>query len=778
MIDSLRFGSQRYSTHGVPNFFAYLAVTLFIDSLLEGNYASSGAFRTKLAKWLDVDNSFQQLKGVACMWEELVGWLDGRIKAGEPFRRLVLPEQHSWTHIGYTRRLSFPNRTDIRLIERFLSEHPGALSEPHIVLTEFWRTLLDRRASWGLTVAFEEFRQSYLRRRRALADHRFWRLLTRVRASHGRSERSNTIIEMIFDEDGDRSYCGLSEYDDDRRSYRSLDDALLQEAAARSGNLGAAVARGVLFFRQCGIGRWIADAELGNSANGVHVGLHARHLTLVGAQLGRLLSSSGWSITQEPQAIRRAEEALIRARLLITSGEQIFRASVSNGIRVKGAWLGRPNFLPTVEADTTDFTVSDKMGVSGVQALHVTEGGQLITASPLAGSYVVEPALLDGEERPQWSLRLQFAKDALPHLAIDGARHRLPRLNDWSGACSSPIVSKNQDPLKWESGRVASEDLLEAVYADGVSGWEEAELVGLIRRAGLDVHPWSMLRCLGDAGLIEPRLREGWRGRSWTLVAPRIVRLHMDANELVLVEGALCTRLVEDFQLAVDGLGGTCFRRLGISELSPPTIGAKNVPAEALAQRLSWPLVSNARVAGISPLALETANRHAELYQLASIWDWDQRRFKDHATGHSPVRLTRRIHPGGRDHDIFRVEHHGQSINYLSRTAAICAAHAAASVPLFEIRENRLVRLAHDGGVPDALATDLRRRRIRTAGPIDDAYAYPATESDAKWLASLLPGCVAGILSAPKYDAGQVISTARRSAGRLRPLWRGGRLLL
>ncbi|HYG91824.1 MAG TPA: hypothetical protein VD978_36870 [Azospirillum sp.] len=780
LMDTLRLGSRRRSTDKLPNFFIHLALTLFIDSLLDGDYASEGAFRTKLAKWLGVDNSFQQLRGIALMWERLVAWLNMRIKAGAPFRRLVLPEvPRTWTHIGYTRRLSFPNRTDIRLIDRFVSEHPGAVGDPRAVLIEFQPTLLDRYASWGLKSAYEDFRHSYLRHKgRSIAYQRFWRLLTRVRTSHSELEANFAIVEMAFDEDGDRYYFVLSRCADERRAYSLLGDALTAARAADSDNLSSAFARGVLFFRQSGTGRWRAEPDLVGSPGGVHVALTARRAALVGDRLGRLLSAGEWSITDEPQTTRKAEEALERLGLLSPPVEQVSRAKVSNGIHVKSAWLGRPQFLPHIEAEAFDLAVRSEIENSDKTTLSVA-AGRLRAAAPVDGSYIVEPILIDGEDRPPWSLRLQFVRNALPHPKIGGARHRLQRLVDWSGVRQLPAATDARESLKWEKDDAACEDLLEAVYADGAAGWEEGELVyDLICRAGLDVPPWTMLRCLQDAGIVEPRLRERWRGRTWTLVAPHIVPVRAEANDLVLAEGALCAQLVDDFRMVVEGMGGTCFRRLGASKWSPPIIGAFDVMAGDVAERLNWPLIVEPDAPTSTPRALDTTNRHADLYQLASTWDWDAGRFVNRVVTDGAVQLTRLVHPRGGDHDVYRIEHAGRRTHYVSRTAAIVAAHVCSSVPLFELRGDRLVRLSLDGGLPDALAADLRRRRLRSAGPVGGDYAYPATEDDGRRLAALLPGCVAGVKTVPNQDVGHVVSFARRSAGRLRPQWREGALTL
>lgn len=119
----------------------------------------------------------------------------------------------------------------------------------------------------------------------------------------------------------------------------------------------------------------------------------------------------------------------------------------------------------------------------------------------------------------------------------------------------------------------------------------------------------------------------------------------------------------------------------------------------------------------------------SDLHEVASAWDWNERRFKESASREEPFKLTRFSHPGGRDHDLYCLTSRSRLMNYLSRTAAIAAAHASSHTPLFEQRDdNLLVRLTCDGGLPDAVAAGLRRRLLRTAGPVGNELAELDTD--------------------------------------------------
>ena len=100
----------RLTRVGLPGCFCYLALTLLVDALLDEEIVELGAFRAKLRSFLGVERSFSNLGGVARMWSDLQTWLDAAVAQGRPFRALELPPiPPTWTHIGYTLRLSFPS---------------------------------------------------------------------------------------------------------------------------------------------------------------------------------------------------------------------------------------------------------------------------------------------------------------------------------------------------------------------------------------------------------------------------------------------------------------------------------------------------------------------------------------------------------------------------------------------------------------------------------------------------------------------------------------------
>jgi hypothetical protein len=234
--------------------------------------------------------------------------------------------------------------------------------------------------------------------------------------------------------------------------------------------------------------------------------------------------------------------------------------------------------------------------------------------------------------------------------------------------------------------------------------------------------------------------------------------------------------MVEDFKLAVEGLGGIPFRRLGVTDWAAPLFGAQDVQGKAIAERLGWRFENEPLSPSEQPLAFVETPHQALHYEQTRAWSWAKGRFVSTDVTQKNVRLVRLAHTGERDHDVYRIEQSSLIHHYFSHTAAIVSAYALARKPLFEWspEQNLIVLTACEGGLPDALATETRRRMLRNGGPCGREYIYPANGEMARWLDRRLPGCIAGPLHEAQQDTLSLIGIARRSSGRLRLQWRNG----
>jgi hypothetical protein len=432
-----------------------------------------------------------------------------------------------------------------------------------------------------------------------------------------------------------------------------------------------------------------------------------------------------------------------------------------------------------ITSDTPDLRIVADSGATDLR-VSVADGFRLAAERPVTGSCVIEPKPAASERGPHWRLKLQFVDRAAPHYELAGARRRQPLLADWSAVNGAREECVVPDVLAWERADDALEWLLEAVYASGGSGWDECDLVNLLRRADAEAAaaPWRTLKMLQDGGVIEPRLRQGWKGRVWTLAAPRIIPLDSATGLIALAEGAFCTQLQDAFVVAAKGMGATPFRLPGAARWSVPVMGAVGADPEKLASVLQWECAADPDAPLRTPLALAVTERRAEHYLVAAVWCWRSKRFVKAGANEGTVRLTLLVHPSSADHDVYRVEAKGARTHFLSRCAAIVAAYAVAALPLFVFDGQRLTSIGRDGALPDALCAALRRRRLENGGFADDEYAYPATAEDARWIAGLLPRCVAGLEADAALAPGAALARARRSNGALRPQWIDGRLTL
>ena len=319
-------------------------------------------------------------------------------------------------------------------------------------------------------------------------------------------------------------------------------------------------------------------------------------------------------------------------------------------------------------------------------------------------------------------------------------------------------------------------DLVEAVYAGGASGWQEADLVEIVQRAfsGKADH-WVVARTLRDASIIQPRLRSRWRGRIWTLEPPTLRRV----GRVTLLDGAVCERLVQNFRKACLASGGEPFRRAMEAVLAPALVGCRGGDAGAVAERLGWRILDG-RVVGLNkPMSFLETRLVLLGREPSHHWDWGSRRFvPGPGSGKEAVGIMRWVQPGGNDHDIYTVEEAGRArkLRFVSRNAAVCVAHCIARVPMFKAADGRISCLFGEAALPDFIAAVLRIRHCLNSGLSGDGCVYKADGRDLTWVKSLLPGIVASQDEFVETEGADAVSAVRHSGGRSRIAWLSGRL--
>lgn len=774
--DALEHGfySRLAVTDNQPGYFCYLALTLLVASQRDEDMRLGGDFHEKLRKFLGVSSGYRALPGVAKMWRSLALWLDARHSRGLPFRRLILPPYPpTWVHIGFTRKLAFPAKSDAILLTNFFSSHPDVIHQPLAFIRRFEPFLAHGRGSDGMVESFGDFKTSFLTGDRFLAEHPFWRLAQACSPVSEMPGKYEGEIECTFDEDGTPCFSAFRA----DGSKITTGPVTLANAVATMGRGGEAglptLRRGFLVFRQTGYGRWRSVPGLDGISGQVRLGCSAESHLRLREHRSLFAPTGSWYFTSKPVSSAIADDCASLVGASELSEGRLSAVTVFGGVRTTGHWLGRPSFLPRIAAGSLPLKVRPGNGARGDLKVrydaYAPGSARLLADKPVAGPWFIEP-----EEGRFWSRRVTFSADAFVHATLDSPAYGFTELKEWQSLTFAPVACECA-PKGWEACTSRMADLVEAVYAGGQSGWDEADLVALIQDAfGKRGSAWAVLRTLRDAMIIQPRLRPLWKGRVWTLRRPALRQV----GDLALVEGALCERMAEEFHTAGESLGYEVFRKFAQEITAPPLIGCKGGDFGILAHRLGWDLL-NGNACGEGRLSFVETPLRLIGRKAASRWDWHARRFvADGREGDGEVRLTRWAQAGGADHDIYTVERSRDRKQHrlLSRGAAVALAHSLAGVPLFAAADGYLVGVAQEAYLPDAVAAQLRLRHASNPGVCEGSYVYEADAKDLAWLDRLLPGLVARNQGThPRFGA-DAISSARHSRGRMRLAWNGGNL--
>ncbi len=776
LVDALEHGwSPMRRIEGCPGYFSYLVLTLLVASLVDAEKGLGGDFRRRLKEFTGLDRSFNDLHGVAEMWVRLVGWLDARRVEGLALRPLVLPKvPETWVHIGYTRKLAFPSKSDVRLLKRFLQDKPELLESPRRFVFALATLIEKGRASDGLKEAFRDFREAFEGGQRLLADHHLWRFASSCLPHHDDGRPGDATIEVSYDEDGSPWFAVIGSDADEAASVPGP----LSEAVADAGSSIPTLRYGFLVFGQVGYGRWRTVARADGGPSRVLFACSFAKMNRLRARDVSFVASGLWSVTSTsvPLGIAEAFAASLGASPS-DDDDRLVSATVSGGILADGAWLGRPAFLPRIVARGEALELRSGPGAEGDMSVrsdpidrHAT---RLVADGPVSGTWTVGPS----QGSQSWSRRMTFVRNALPREPAaerSGTALGYEPVVDWTQVEDKPMLPLRR-PQGWAEGDPRLADLVEALYAGGRSGWDEGSLTALVLDAlGSDVDPWLVLRSLRDASFVRPFLRPRWKGRVWFLEP---IGLRLIGPTLAVVDGAPCEMLMTTFRDVCEALGGRAFRVLGAAPLAPMLVGCAGGDLSAIARRMGWPTRGAHCCRGGRAGALVETLLTTRLRQPASRWDWRLRHFvADGRIGDGAVQLTRWAQPGGRDHDVYVVEAAGRTRRFVSRAAAVLAAHLAARQPLFTAKGSRIVTAVREAALPDRIAARLRLVHASNPGLASDGYAYPVGEPDLCWLTGTLPGLVSGGVAHGAISREDTAATVRHSRRRWRSAWIDGEM--
>ena len=746
-----------------PGFFRFLILTCAVVSTQEVG-RSSREFGATLARTLNTNQGYGNRTALPKLWIRLQLWVAFRRAKGESLRELALPSLPP-SHMRYlqiTYSISFPTWRDLSHLRTVLERRPELLQveTPFEAARRICPVVRDSEGfSPAMKLANAEFSALYRARASMLILHRYWAPLAMVLGENRCEKTSLPMLEatLNFTPDADevelelqivRSGAiarsgseGLSGNVDDVMARMDLWLGRQEYSISRS-SVATLMRSGRVPFTEEGFGRWVAT--------GAYPSPPRRCVLLVRApcpdgqfRLGPIKAvGESWCLAG-PFSTQQMAEVFATLNLVPPSSFDLSSADVRvvGGIRNGPRMLGRIRVLPHIEiTGRGDLSISERDSRQGLGLQLVNGRWQIVTSEALDGKlhFRLEEAPLEGIDPLILEKSVHFSRDADEHVEL-----KQPEDEAWSHVdeCvtthGSPVymeeASVSQESASLESS-AAFDDLLEAIYAGGRSGWPEQELLALVRHVlGSDgPSPWHVLRSLQESGWLAARVNVRWRARRWWLVEPTLLEVRHDGDISILLRGSASAIVRRRFSDTVRALGGTVVNRLGVGPYSPLSISAKGVEIGVLGLELRWLRSGTPKVLR-ALTGTQTAEDGSEpsRHRLASTWSWRTRRFEVGSGDGHEVQLTRHRRDRGDRADLYVVTSNRIPGAWCSasRTLAVLEAHRRAAMPMFEVADGRLLSLGDECYLPLSIAALCNIQATRNCGPVrlGDVwrYAYP-----------------------------------------------------
>ena len=215
-----------------PRFVAHLLFTCIAASESSDELGDEGSFVLRLRALTQDQLPDHSLQWLPRLWEHLRDWLAAN--EGE-YRPLLLPDPGSFTRIGYTIKLAFPDRRDQRQLSELLDRGGLAGHEPPVgrVLSLVGSQRGRFRRSFLLT--FDEFRRLFEAStghpERRLVEHRFWAAVREASLrGRGQAVLPDAALRLSL----------LGEEEDDRLALFAVSDHRTESADLESAELPVA----------------------------------------------------------------------------------------------------------------------------------------------------------------------------------------------------------------------------------------------------------------------------------------------------------------------------------------------------------------------------------------------------------------------------------------------------------------------------------------------------------------------------------------------------------
>ena len=420
--------------------------------------------------------------------------------------------------------------------------------------------------------------------------------------------------------------------------------------------------------------------------------------------------------------------------------EQAIR--LDQGIRTQMGWLGRVSVLPFVHKSSPG-TVDIAPNVDGQTAIKlgsfVNDWSPLQAKKPVNGAYRLR---LEEVTRLGICLAIEknvnFVSDAPEHSKIGSPNNNWELLSDcrddaWEVAPN--IILHRGDSFDELSTSISVfDDFLEVVYARGRSGWQEADLVELIRYLLPGPSPWDVLQALKESNWLEKTVSTRVKANRWWLQAPHIVMIGRDGP--IVLRGSASAKIRHRFAQTVGHLGGTVHTVNSQGAISPSIVYACGVNPERLSQELEMscaPAMIGTRMP--APKCWLSADMDPSQHRLHQIWSVEKGGFVqvDRLNSSADVKLTRWIRDDHSRSDLYLIESpHTPRRVTPNRLVAIAEFYRLIHAPMFSLTGDVLLRLPDDGYLPLHLARRLCLTTLRNSGPTRIGgrwtYVYPSNK--------------------------------------------------
>ncbi|MEQ6475570.1 hypothetical protein [Comamonas sp. wu1-DMT] len=737
-----------------PGYFRFLVLSCAVVASAHADEESQD-FGHNLKGFLRTDRAIGR-RALPDLWKRLEVWSRRQYDAGNGIRPVILPPPGVGTHIGLTNAIAFPNWRAVKKLRIDIQVNAGfstASKDPVKTALHICPMVTEERGYRPEMIqAARSFGMLYGRGNSLLELHRFWRVVcyasgdVRRNAKHGPNRVRLELADGVIDAD---MQVLASFVDEGSGRSASPRVALLVPPArfVRSAKEWGGPAtdrwcsffeRGVVPFMSERFGVWVATAA---APDGIEP-----HRYLIREGLKRRLPVSfqqrlsavaeGWLHLGPVGASESVD--IHRALGIQVEAERSRPLRLEGGVRTRAGWLGRQSLLPMLRSvGTGDVDVRPGAEQSESPMLQQEGPGRFVISTEKTIEGLFRFRLREsvvGDEILAVELPVRFVADAPTHSELSiGRRDTRTEVEFVSPVLASAIPR----PFVISSAALAEQantphsdrfdDLLEAIYALGRSGWAEGALVESINDMCPGPPPWDVLRALEEAGWLERRLSETWRATYWMLLPPILVPLESNDVSATLLEGAAPAEIRARFTRATCAMGGRVEVRQGFGPFSPHSLVAHGPRTDELAKELGWAVMDrSSSVEGIAPDCWPNGQAATTGFSRHKVWNWQVAGFRGVIDARGVVDLSWWRREDGDRHDLYAVTGAGAEFTTTSRTAAILEAHRRAGMPLFRHLGSSWLRIAEQGYMPLPIAVRLRREEQLASGPVfvDGRWTY------------------------------------------------------